>query len=97
MWLVNVDRDCIYKWDGEEPLLTFPEIYKGCVIGSRLYLGSDKFLGDFESLELALKEIRLIIASSEDVYYISGFSNYNATDDIPDLCMLVDESIEEDY
>lgn len=69
-FIITQDRDQIYPYNPEIPLLITPAF-----CGFNLYMGGC-FLGTFDSGLEGATEARKIIMNEEEFYAVSGYSDY---------------------
>lgn len=83
MWVLNQDRDAIYRMIDED-LMSVPVMCEHVLIGFNLFM-EDHFLGTFNSLNEVQKEMIEIMNCEYEFYTISGFSHYDGTKDFFEL------------
>lgn len=79
MFIVSQDRDKFFKFTGE--LHTVPAIYKKHVVGINLY-SENNFLGTFDNVDEAIKEMEAINNCEYSVYAVTGYSTWEIIKDI---------------
>ena len=93
MFLVSQDRDEIIEFtdNGDNSLISESKWYNSTLIGFNL-LYKDHLLGTFDTAEEVIKEMHSISQCEEELYYVTGFSDYTGWEDWNALVKLMAES-----
>ena len=75
-FIVNQDRDQIFRLDSAAFMYSTPIIFEGKCWALNLMMGST-LLGTFDSPENLVREISAIYNSTCEIYAVSGFSDFN--------------------
>lgn len=78
--LITQDHDNAILYNSDDTLITAPAVSGGKIIGINL-MYKNHLLGTFDSCNEAIEEINNIANSSNHVYCISGYSDYDGTFD----------------
>lgn len=78
--LLTQDRDEAILYNPEQPLVTIPVIVDGKIFGINL-MYNNHLLGTFDSCNEAIEEIGKIASSTDPVYCMSGYSDYDGSID----------------
>ncbi|WP_027399828.1 hypothetical protein [Anaerovorax odorimutans] len=81
MYILNQDRDQLFFKSANKPLLWHEVFNNGVFYGCSLLLGKD-LLGTFDSTEEVIKEVEQINSCKEEIYAVSGYSDYDGREDI---------------
>lgn len=84
----NQDRDAVVPFTGE--LHTFPAYHNGIMWGINLYTGIH-FLGTFDSVADAVKEMNRIRRSLAEIYKVRGFAKWTVWETLKELWRHADE------
>ena len=91
MLIYSKDRDQTFNFAGENHNFhTDAKWYQGVCAGINLYC-DDFMLGTFDTVQEIIDEIDAIYNCPGDIYYVSGYSDYDGTDDWNALCELMAE------
>lgn len=92
MLLHNQDRDFTCEYTGQE-LRSEPVFNEqGTLWGFNLFVdGVTESLGTFDSLEEITAEMQAITTADVPEWYVSGYSDYDGTDDWNAICDLMSE------
>jgi hypothetical protein len=92
MLIYNQDRDETFDYVGEDHnFYSQSSWYKGVFMGISLFVDCFR-LGGFDSVQEIIDEINAIMECPGDVYYVSGYSDYDGADDWNQLYELMAES-----
>jgi len=80
------DRDRAHPFNKEtDVLVVSPVVHNDVIyIGFNLHLGS-WLLGTFDSASLAAKEAEKIVNCVDDMYFVSGYSEYDIDDALSEM------------
>ena len=84
----NQDRDKIVPSNGE--LYTMPMVYDGVLMGINLYTGKH-FLGTFDSIAEAMREMKRIRRSLAAIYKVRGYCKWEVWESLKELWRHADE------
>lgn len=72
-FIVNQDRDQIYKFDPNALIYTAPIVHNNVLYGLNLMMGN-RNLGTFDSPEEVVNEVSAIYNSNAEIHPVSGYS-----------------------
>lgn len=78
--IVNQDRDRIYPFDPSVLIYVTTVMHEEAYIGTNLMMGS-AFLGTFEIPSQAVQEVSNIYNRTDEIYAVSGFSDWRLSDE----------------
>lgn len=87
MLIINQDLDQVFT-KGTKPMLKVPVYNNGIFFGYNLMLGKDA-IGFFDDLEQAEKEEQKINDCNQEVYTVSGFSDYDGGEDFEEILLQI--------
>lgn len=96
--LHSQDRDHTYEYTGQA-LYSSPVLSpRGTLWGFNLHLeDAAGLLGTFDSLTEIMAEIAAIGSTDALEWFVSGYSDYNGTEDFMSLCAIVDGMTDDEY
>ena len=71
-WIINQDRDKIYKYEGQSYFQIKDNYFNGSFICVNLWY-KDNFLGSFDTFNECIEEVFRIIFTKETFYIVSGY------------------------
>ena len=77
VFIVNQDRDRIYRFNPNALMYTAPVWFDGVFMAANLMMGG-ACLGTFDSAERAIQEASSIYNYQGEIYAVTGFSDWRA-------------------
>ena len=75
-WIVNQDRDKVYKYAGIDYFHIEYVYHNGLCIAFNLWY-RDGFLGTFDSIEECVSEIYSIVLFKGVIYFVNGYAEFD--------------------